>query len=112
MTRKIQSSEGISLNIYLLDIVTLAIILDIRKYTAKLMDNTIVKMSKDIRTISTIHRRETITHFLLCKKSIVNSKNATTMVIKLVNVDCKIMIKRQIFPIIKKYGRKIKKSSM
>jgi hypothetical protein len=89
MTRKIQSSEGIPLNIYLLDIVTLAIILDIRQYTAKLMDNTIIEMSKDIRTISTIQkRRETITHFLLCKTSIVNAKNATTMVIKPVNVDC------------------------
>jgi hypothetical protein len=50
MTRRIQSPEGIPLiNIYLLDIVTLAIILDIRQYTAKLMDNTIVEMSKDIK---------------------------------------------------------------
>jgi hypothetical protein len=54
MTRKIQSSERIPLNIYLLDIVTLAIILDIRQYTANLMGNTIAKMSKYIRTISTI----------------------------------------------------------
>jgi hypothetical protein len=54
MTRKIQSSEGIPLNIYLLYIVTLVIILDIRKYTVKLMNNTIVEMSKDIRTISKI----------------------------------------------------------
>jgi hypothetical protein len=52
MTRKIQSPEGIPLiNIYSLDIVTLAIILDIRQYTAKLMDNTIIEMSIDIRTI-------------------------------------------------------------
>jgi hypothetical protein len=49
MTRKIQSLEEIPLiNIYLLDIVTLAIILDIREYTAKLMDNKIIEMSKDI----------------------------------------------------------------
>jgi hypothetical protein len=52
MTRRIQSPEGIPLiNIYLLDIVTLAIILFIRKYTTKLIDNTITEMSKDIRTI-------------------------------------------------------------
>jgi hypothetical protein len=93
MTRKIQSSEGIPLNIYLLDIVTLAIILDIRKYTAKLMDNTMIEMSIDIRTIGTIQRRETSIHFLLCKNSIVNAKNATTLVTKPVNVDCQNMIK-------------------
>jgi hypothetical protein len=93
MTRKIKSLEGIPLNIYLLDIFTLVIILDIRKYTAKLMDNTIVKMSKDIRTISTIQRRETITHFIPCKTSIVNAKNETTVVIKLMNVDFQSMIK-------------------
>jgi hypothetical protein len=87
MTIKIQSSKGIPLNICLLDIVTLAIILDIRKYTANLMDNTIVEMSKDIRTISTIQKRETITHFLLCNTSIVNAKNETTIVIKPMNVD-------------------------
>jgi hypothetical protein len=88
MTRKIQSSKGIPLNIYLLYIVTLVIILDIRKYTVKLMNNTIVEMSKDIRTISKIKRSEIIIHFLLCNTSIVNAKNATTMIIKLVNVDC------------------------
>jgi hypothetical protein len=65
MTRKIQSSVGIPLNIYLLDIVTLAIILDIRQYTANLMDNTVVEMSKDIGTTSTIQRTETITQFIL-----------------------------------------------
>jgi hypothetical protein len=54
MTRKIQSSEGIPLNIYLLDIVTLAIILDIRQHTANIMDNTIIEMTKDIRTMSTV----------------------------------------------------------
>jgi hypothetical protein len=47
---------------YLLDIVTLAVILNIRQYTANLMDNTIVEMSKDIRTISATQRRKTITH--------------------------------------------------
>ena len=104
----INSSKEIPLNIYLLDIVPLAIILDIRQYTAKFMENTIIEMSKDIRTISTIQRRETITHFLLCKTSIVISINATTMVTKPVNVDCQNMIKRQIFPIIKKSGRKKK----
>jgi hypothetical protein len=88
MTRRIQSPEGIPLiNIYSLDIVTLAIILDIRQYTANLMDNTIIEMSIDIRTISTIQRRETTTHLLLCKTSILNVKNATTMVIKPKNVD-------------------------
>ena len=109
MTRRKQSPQGTPLiNIYLLDTITLAIILDIRKYTAKLMDNKILEMSKDIRTISTIQRRENITHFLLCNTSIVNAKDATTMVIKPMNVDCQNMIKRQIFPIIKKYGRKNK----
>jgi hypothetical protein len=76
-----------------LDIVTLAIILDIRQYTAKLMDNTIIEITKDIKTMSTMQRRETITHFHLCKASIVNSKNATTMVTKPMNVDCQNMIK-------------------
>jgi hypothetical protein len=85
--KKNQSLEGIPLiNIYLLDTFTLAIILDIRQYTTNLMDNTIVEMSKDIRTISTIQRIETITHFLLCKTSILNAKNATTMAIKLESV--------------------------
>jgi hypothetical protein len=112
MTRKIQSPEGIPLNSYLLDIFTLAIILDVRQYTAKVMDKTIVEMFKDIRKISTIQRRETITHFLICKTSIVNAKNATTMVIKPMNLDCQNMIKRQIFPIIKKNGRKNKHSAM
>jgi hypothetical protein len=88
MTGRIQSPEGIPLiNIYSLDIVTLAIILDIRQYTAKLMDNTIIEMSIDIRTIGTIQRRETTTHLLLYKTSILNVKNATTMVIKPKNVD-------------------------
>jgi hypothetical protein len=58
MTRRTQSPEGIPLiNIYSLDIVTLAIILDIRKYTIKLMDYTIIEMSIDIRTIRTIQRK-------------------------------------------------------
>jgi hypothetical protein len=104
--------EEIPLNIYLLDIAPLVIILDIRQYTSKLMDNTIIEMSKEIRTTSTIKKRETITHFLLCKISIVNAKNATTMVIKQVIVDCQNMIKRQIFPIIKKNGGKRKHSAM
>jgi hypothetical protein len=88
MTQRIQSPEGIPLiNIYLLDIVTLTIILVINKYIAKLMDNTIAEMPKYIRTIGTIQRRETTIHLLLCKTSIVNVKNATTMVIKPENVD-------------------------
>jgi hypothetical protein len=88
MTRRIQSPEGIPLiDIYLLDIATLAIILDIRQYTARFMDNTIIEMSKDIRTISTMQRRETTTHFLLCKTSILNAKDATIMVIRPMNVD-------------------------
>ena len=88
MTGRIQSPEGIPLiNIYSLDIVTLAIILDIRQYTAKLMDNTIIEMSIDIRTIGTIQRRKTTTHLLLFKASILNVKNETTMVIKPKNVD-------------------------
>jgi hypothetical protein len=90
---KINSSKKILINIYLVDISTLAIILDIRKYTAKLMDNTIIEMSKDRRKTSTINKRETITHFLLCKISIVNGKNAT-MVIKQVIVDCQNLIKK------------------
>jgi hypothetical protein len=53
MTGRKQSPEGVPLNIFLLDNVTLAIILDIRQYTAKSMDNTIIEISKDIRTIST-----------------------------------------------------------
>jgi hypothetical protein len=65
MIIKIQSSEGIPLNIYLLDIVTLAIILDIRPYTAKIMDKTIIEMYKYIRKISTVQRRETINHFFV-----------------------------------------------
>ena len=81
------SSEEIPLNIYLLDIATLAIILNIRQYTAKLMDNTTIEMSKEIRTTSTIKKRETIIHSLICKFSTVNAKNATTMVIKPENVD-------------------------
>jgi hypothetical protein len=76
-----------------LDIVTIAIILDINQYTAKLMENTIVEMTKDIKTMITMQRRETITHFILCKAPIVNAKNATTMVTKPVNVDCQNMIK-------------------
>jgi hypothetical protein len=89
MTRRVQSPEGIPLiNIYLLDIVTLAIILDISQYTAKFMDNTIIEMSKYIRKISTMQRRETITHFLLSKTSILNAKNETIMVIRPMNVDC------------------------
>ena len=111
MTKK-NSLEEIPLNIYLLDIATLAIILDIRHYIAKIMDNTIIEMSKKIRTTSTINKRETITLFLLCKISIVNAKNATIMVIKQVIVDCQNMIKRQIFPIIKKNGGKRKQSAM
>jgi hypothetical protein len=91
MTRRIQSPEGIPLiDIYLLDTATLAIILDIRQYTARFMDNTIIEMSKDIRTISTMQRRETITHFLLCKTSILNAKDATIMVIRPMNVDSKV----------------------
>jgi hypothetical protein len=55
MTGTIQSPEGIHLiNIDSLNTVTLAIILDIRQYTAKLMDNTIIETSIDIRTICTI----------------------------------------------------------
>jgi hypothetical protein len=73
MIRKIQSSEGIPLNIYLLDIVILEIILDIRQYTANIMDKTIIEMSTYIRTISKIQGIENITHFILCKTSIVNS---------------------------------------
>jgi hypothetical protein len=76
-----------------LDIVTLAIILDIKQYTANLMDNAIGEMTKDIKTLSTMQRRETITHFLPCKAPIMNSKNATNMVTKPVNVDCQNMIK-------------------
>jgi hypothetical protein len=58
MTRRIQTLEGIPLiHIYLLDIVTLSIILEIRQYTARFMDNTVIEMSKDIRTISTMQRR-------------------------------------------------------
>jgi hypothetical protein len=59
MTTKIQSPEGIPLiNIYLLDIVTLVIILDIRQYTAKLIDNTIVEMFKDREIIRTMQKKK------------------------------------------------------
>jgi hypothetical protein len=53
MTGRKLSPDGIPLNIYLLDIVTLAIILYIRQYTTNRMDNTIVEIFKYIRTIST-----------------------------------------------------------
>jgi hypothetical protein len=52
------------------------------------MDNTMTEMSKDIRTLSTMKRRETITHFILCRTSILNAKDATIMVIRPMNVDC------------------------
>jgi hypothetical protein len=51
------------------------------------MDNTIIEMCKDRRTISTVQRIEIITHFLICKTSILNGKFATVMVIRPINVD-------------------------
>jgi len=64
-----------------LAIASLAIILDIRQYTIRLMEDTILEMSKGIRTIRTIQRKETITLSLLYKTSMLNAKDATFMII-------------------------------
>jgi hypothetical protein len=64
-----------------LAIASLAIILDIRNYIVRIMEDTILEMSKGIRTIRTIQRKETITLSLLYKTSILNAKDATIMII-------------------------------
>jgi hypothetical protein len=74
----------IDINIYSLDIATLAIILDI----VNPIGSTILKMSKDIRTTRIMQRKETIIHSLLYKITMLNVASAKIMVINLVNVDC------------------------
>jgi hypothetical protein len=64
-----------------------AIILDIKQYIVKLIESTIQEMFKDMKTIRIMQKEEIITHSLPYKTSILNAKNETIMVIRLVNVD-------------------------
>jgi hypothetical protein len=68
-------------------------ILDIKQYTVKLIESTIQEMFKDMEIIRIMQKEETITPSLPYKTTMLNVTNATTMVIKLVNVDCQNMIK-------------------
>jgi hypothetical protein len=71
-----------------------AIILDIKQYIVKLIENTIQEMFKDMKTIRIMQKEEIITPSLPYKTTMLNVTNATTMVMKLVNVDCQSMTKR------------------
>jgi hypothetical protein len=51
-------------------------------------------MSKHMNIIRIMQREEIITPSLPCNTTMLNVTNATTMVIKLVNVDCHNMTKR------------------
>jgi hypothetical protein len=77
-----------------LDIAIPAINLDIKKYIVKLIEDTIQEMFKDMKTIRIIHKEEIITHSLPYKTTMLNVTNVTTMVMKIVNVDCQSMTKR------------------
>jgi hypothetical protein len=88
MTRRIQSPEEIPLtdiSIYSLDIVIPAIILDTKQYIVNPIEDTVQKMSKEVR--SSIQRKETIICSLLYKISMLNAKDATIMAINPINVD-------------------------
>jgi hypothetical protein len=76
-----------------LDIIIPAIILDIKQYIVKLIKNTIQEMFKDMKTIRIMQKKEIITP-LPYKTTMLNVTNATTMVMKLVNVYCQSMTKR------------------
>ena len=79
------------INISFLAIVTLAILLGIKHYIVEIMENTLIKMFKDmvIRTtrIIIIKRIETTIHFLHYNITMLNATNARIMVTKLLIVD-------------------------
>jgi hypothetical protein len=77
-----------------LDIIIPPIILDIKQYIVKLIENEIQEMFKDMKTIRIMQKEEIITPSLPYKTTMLNVTNATTMVMNLVNVECQSMTNR------------------